>query len=178
MSQRQQLGVLLEEFINRIAHPRGEALTLMMEMSVTTAQVVLLVLAQKHPHSRHAELGSAMRISPSSASQMIERLVKIGFLTRRESSDDRRAKTLTVSPKGRAFLKRLQVVRSKEFAAGTEALSSATRERLIQVITQCLTELPERTIRQPEPTDAKSSSESLSPGSGPSGNGVSPSSKR
>ena len=147
VSQRQQLGALLEEFINRIAHPRGEALTLMMEKSITTAQVVLLMLTQRYPNSRHAELANAMRISPSSASQMIERLVRIGFLTRRENLHDRRAKTLTVTPKGSAFLKRLQVVRSKEFATGTKALSPATRERLIQILTQCLMELPERTMR-------------------------------
>jgi len=96
----------------------------MMEKSITTVQVVLLMRAQKYPNSRHAELANAMRISPSSANQMIERLVKIGFLTRRENLHDRRAKTLTVAPKGVAFLKRLQAVRSKEFATGTEALSS------------------------------------------------------
>lgn len=146
MSQREELGALLEQFINRISHPRGETLTLMMGASVTTAQVILLHLAQKHPNSTHSELARAMKLSPSSTSQMVERLVKIDFLMRRESAEDRRVRTLTVTSKGRAFLKRLQVVRAKEYAVGTEALSSATCERLIQVISQSLIELPERTI--------------------------------
>jgi DNA-binding MarR family transcriptional regulator len=146
MSQRDQLGILLEEFINRVSHPRGKTLSLMMEASVTTAQVILLHLAQKHPNSQHAELAQAMKLSRSSASQMIERLVKAGFLVRRENARDRRAKTLAITSKGSAFLKRLHLVRSKEYAIGASALSPGTRKRLIQVISQCLTELPERTV--------------------------------
>jgi DNA-binding MarR family transcriptional regulator len=146
MSQREQLGALLEQFVNRISHPRGETLALMIGASVTTAQVILLHLAQKHPNFTHSELARAMKLSRSSASQMVERLVKTDFLMRRESAEDRRVRTLTVTPKGSAFLKRLQVVRVKEYAVGTEALSSATRQRLIHVISQSLTELPERTV--------------------------------
>jgi DNA-binding MarR family transcriptional regulator len=145
-SQREQLGILLEQFINRVSHPRGETLALMMGASITTAQVILLHLTQKHPNSTHSELAKAMKLSPSSASQMVERLVKMDFLTRRESTKDRRVRTLSVTPRGRSFLKRLQVVRAREYAVGTEALSSATRERLIQAISHAIAELPERTV--------------------------------
>lgn len=146
MTEQEQLGVLLEQFINRISHPRGETLTLMMNASVTTAQVILLHLAQKHPASTHSELAKAMKLSLSSASQMIERLVKADFLTRKEGVGDRRARTLTVTAKGRAFLKKLQVVRAREYMIGTEMLSAATRGQLLRVLSQSLVELPERTV--------------------------------
>lgn len=146
MTEQEQLGALLEQFINKISHPRGETLTLMMNASVTTAQVILMYLAQKYPASTHSELAKAMKLSLSSASQMIERLVKTDLLTRKESTDDRRVRTLTVTPKGRAFLKKLQAVRAREYMIGTETLSSTTRERLIQVLSQSLLELPERMV--------------------------------
>jgi DNA-binding MarR family transcriptional regulator len=118
----------------------------MMDASVTTAQVILLHLSQKHPNSMHSELARAMKLSPSSTSQMVQRLVKMDFLARADSAKDRRVRTLAITLKGRSFLKRLQIIRAREYAVGTEALSSATRERLIQVISQALTELPERTV--------------------------------
>jgi DNA-binding MarR family transcriptional regulator len=54
----------------------------MMDASITTAQVILLHLAQRHPNSTHSDLARAMKLSASSASQMVERLVKMDFLMR------------------------------------------------------------------------------------------------
>jgi DNA-binding MarR family transcriptional regulator len=82
-----------------------------------------------------------MNLSLPSVSQMIERLVKQGLVRRSEDSEDRRRKTIEVTAKARTFLARLKDVRSAEFTAGTEALSPATRRRLLDVLAQALKEL-------------------------------------
>ena len=52
----------------------------MLEASVTAPQVVLMNYAMTVPRSTPSNLAAAMNISLSSISQMIERLVKLGFL--------------------------------------------------------------------------------------------------
>jgi len=142
MKDMEHLGELLETFINRVSHPRGRTLTLIAEASVTVPQIVLMNFALNIPNSTPSTLAAVMNISLPSVSQMIERLVKLGLLQRREDPEDRRSKTVEVTAKARTFLTRLKAVRSGEYAEGTSGLSQATRRRLAEAISQALKELP------------------------------------
>lgn len=135
------LGELLERFVNRVSHPRGRALTLFAQASVTVDQAILLNYAQSIPDSTPSSLAAKMNVSLPSASQMVERLVKLGHLRRTEDPRDRRRKAITVTAKGAAFLVRLKRVRSEEFAVGTNALSERTRRRLEEALARALDEL-------------------------------------
>jgi DNA-binding MarR family transcriptional regulator len=135
------LGPLLETFVNRVSHTRGRTIAFMSKASITVGQARLLSTARRTPDSSPSDLASAVRISLSSASQMIERLAKQGFLDRREDAGDRRRKTINATPKGKTFLDELRVIRSDEFAEGAAGLSKATRELLAKAIAQALREL-------------------------------------
>lgn len=138
------LGRLLEAFVNKISHPRGRALAFMSEASVTVAQVILMNTAMTERDSTPSSLAAAMNLSLSSVSQMIERLVKLGFLQRSEDSEDRRRKTIRAAPKAKGFLDNLKALRAEEFAAGAAVFSRETREILKSAIAQALRELERR----------------------------------
>ncbi len=141
MKDDSELGALIEAFINRVSHPRGRVLAFMAKASVTVPQVILLDFARKNPDSTPSSLAAIMKISLPSASQMIERLVKLGLAQRAEDADDRRRRTINVTSKGRSLLTRLEAVRSAEYAAGAARLSPATRRRLSEALAEALRDL-------------------------------------
>ncbi len=138
---KDDLGALLEAFVNKVSHPRGRVLTFLAKASVTVDQAILLNAALTTPGSTPSSLASTMNVSLPSVSQMIERLAKLALVRRIEDAEDRRRKTIEVTAKGEAFLARLKKVRSAEFAAGTESLSPATRRQLQGALARALKEL-------------------------------------
>ena len=141
MKPADDLGALLVAFVNRVSHPRGRAVTFLAKAGITVGQAILLNLAAANPDSTPSSLAAAMRLSLPSASQMLDRLVKLGYLRRREDAADRRRKTISVTRKTHTFLARFRAVRSAEFVAGTAGLTPATRKALIDVLTLALGEL-------------------------------------
>ena len=141
MSEYDELGALLEAFVNRASHPRGRALSFLHEASVTVPQVVLLNFALTIPDSTPSKLSAIMQMSLPSVSQMIDRLVKLGLVRRGEDLQGRRRKTVAVTPKAHKLLSRLKALRSAEYSAATTALSPATRRRLSEALAIALTEL-------------------------------------
>jgi len=140
MRRRDDLGLLLEAFVNKISHPRGRALSFMSEASVTVPQAILMNYAMTIPRSTPSSLADILGISLSSISQMVDRLVRLGFLNRHEDEMDRRRKTIEVTPKAKAFLDQLRMLRADEFVAGAAALTSETRNLLKTAIARALRE--------------------------------------
>ena len=135
-------GDLLQELVNRVSHRgRGEVLTLMAEASVTLHQVMALsVLAQKG-ESTLLELATALNMSQSAMSQMVDRLFQLEYIERAEHPMDRRKKRLALTPKAGEFLKRLSEARSAEYRDGIERISPALRKELADVLQRVLQEL-------------------------------------
>jgi DNA-binding MarR family transcriptional regulator len=103
--------------------------------------MLLNYIALTIPNSTPSTLALTMKISLSSVSQMIERLVGLGLAQRIEDPGDRRRKTIKVTAKARTFMVRLMAVRSAEYAAGTASLSETTRRHLTAALSQALQEL-------------------------------------
>jgi DNA-binding MarR family transcriptional regulator len=141
MEDKRELGELLEMFVNTVSHPRGRVLEFMSEASVTVPQSILLNFASMIPNCTPSSLAAKLHISLPSASQMIERLVKLELLERMEDASDRRRKVVTATAKGRTFLKRQRALRIVEYAAGTALLTETTRLRLTQALKQALSEM-------------------------------------
>jgi DNA-binding MarR family transcriptional regulator len=72
---------------------------------------------------------------------MVERLFKLGFLTRREDAADRRRKQLAVTPAAERMLDRLVRARAAEYAKGTATLSPALRRELAAALAKAVREL-------------------------------------
>jgi DNA-binding MarR family transcriptional regulator len=143
-ARRDDLGFLLEAFMNKVSHPRGRALAYMADASVTVPQAILMNAAMAARRCTPSALAATMNISLSSASQMVERLVRLGFLTRREDGEDRRRKSIEVSGKARRFLANLNALRAEEFETGAAPLKDETRRELAAAVVRALNELDVR----------------------------------
>ena len=126
----------------------------MAEASVTVPQAILMNYAMTAPHCTPSQLAANMNISLSSISQMIERLVKLGYLRRAEDAGDRRRKTIDVTTKAKTFLGELKALRADKFAVGTAALSIETRAQLGSAVAQALREI--EAFRAPPKARSKS----------------------
>jgi DNA-binding MarR family transcriptional regulator len=139
----QQLGDLLQEFVNRVSHRLGNTLSILTDESVTLQQVLLLRRVQQTGHSTPSQLAELMRMSPPAVSQMIDRLLLLDLVTRTEAPDDRRRKVVAVTDKSEALLERIHKARAAEYGAGTRSLSPRVRVELARVLRKALEELPE-----------------------------------
>ena len=100
-SSAEQLGDLLQEFVNRVSHLQGNTLAVLTEEAVTLQQVLLLRRLKQLGESSPSELAAVMRMSLPAVSQMVDRLFTLGLVTRAEAPDDRRRKRVTITAKRR-----------------------------------------------------------------------------
>ncbi len=135
-----RLGGLIERFVNAVSHPRGRALAFLSEAAVTVDQAILLHHAAS-PGSTATTLAAQMNLSLPSMSQMIERLVKLGYLERLADPADRRRKIIVVTSQGKVLLAEFREIRSAEYAFGTARLRPSTKRILAEALTRVLTEL-------------------------------------
>src|SRR5665213_934079 len=106
---------------------------------ITPSQWGVLTLIELHGKSTVKEVSSALNITSSAATQLVDPLVKSGYLMRKTSTEDRRNVILTLSTKSKKqvdgmkkhalqrFLKVFKVFTDKEFN-----LYVALNKKLIQ----------------------------------------------
>lgn len=70
------------------------------ERTSTMLQFAALNFVKEQPSSTVSDLAHFMQLSKSSATQMVERLVRAGLMERVDDKDDRRIIRLTVTPLG------------------------------------------------------------------------------
>jgi DNA-binding MarR family transcriptional regulator len=84
------------------------------EVGVTMAQAKVLYVVLAAGHLRMSELANRLGISPSSASEIVERLVELGLLQRAEDADDRRQVVITTTPDAVALLERFRELNQRQ----------------------------------------------------------------
>ena len=67
---------------------------------ITYVQFLILLSIQENPEFRLEKIGNWVNLTKSAVSQQVEKLVKLGFLNRVESPEDRREKKLTLTEEG------------------------------------------------------------------------------
>jgi DNA-binding MarR family transcriptional regulator len=135
------LGEAVQEFVNRISHTPGKTLAILTSASVTLQQVLLLRRLESNIASALSPLAEQMHMSLPAISQMVERLFQLDLVSRDESAYDRRKKSVAVTARGRALLKRIAAARSAEYAAGIAPLSPRVKAALERVLKDALEEL-------------------------------------
>jgi DNA-binding MarR family transcriptional regulator len=140
-SKTDEVGALLLALVDRVSHRGGDTLALMAEAGLTLPQVLFLTRLRQAGESTPSELAERLNMSLPAASQMVERLFKLGFLTRREDEGDRRRKQLAVTPAAERMLDKLVRARAAEYAKGTARLSPALRRELAAALAKAVREL-------------------------------------
>jgi DNA-binding MarR family transcriptional regulator len=124
----------------RASHTRiAEALD---SIGLTPALFGLLNILGAREGAIQQELGSAMGVDPSTMVSLIDQLESAGLAKRRPCPTDRRAREVTITPKGRRLLER-----GRRMAAQVEdevlgGLAPAERQELLTLLRRALDTAP------------------------------------
>lgn len=91
-----------------------------------------------------SEIGDQLGVTNAAASQAVDRLVQLGLIERTEDPEDRRAKRLALTQKGRTLIEKGVEVRSQWIEGLTDALTPEQQNMIISALT-LLTEAARKT---------------------------------
>ncbi|MFC3750395.1 MarR family winged helix-turn-helix transcriptional regulator [Paenibacillus sp. GCM10012306] len=104
--QRQQLDEIISSF-RRISHAFQQLLWKdAEELDITPTQLMVLRKISAHPSIGITELAELLHLGNSSASGVVDRMVKAGLLTRERSESDRRIFQVSLTDKGNEIMEK------------------------------------------------------------------------
>ncbi len=127
-------------FMRRSAH---DFMQIMKEEGLSMAQVSTLMRLYYQNNCDVSSIGASMGVTNAAASQMVDRLVQLGLLTRTEDERDRRVKNIALTKKGRALIERTIDVRRRWIEELTGVLTHEDQESIIRAF-DLLTEAAEK----------------------------------
>lgn len=142
MAENEDLERALREWVGQVMRISVRSFArLCAEAGLTVPQAVVLLNLAGNRTCRVTALGDNLGVSGAAASQMVEKLVNLGLVTRIEDPLDRRARTLSLTETGKVLVSTLMQSRQKwlkrfcEYFEPEEAAQSARLlERFVQVI--------------------------------------------
>ena len=109
------------------------------EHLVTVPQLRVLVMVATRGPLNLAAVASGLEVSPSNASRICDRLMKAGFLDRREDPVDRRNITLTLTEAGRSLVNQVSRHRRTAIQRVLRNMDPRKREQLTASLDQFAT---------------------------------------
>src|SRR5262245_16011961 len=151
MSPSKQFSDVLSEWVGVfMRRSMRDFMQSMKDSGLSMPQLSTMMRLYYHQTCGVSEVGSHLGVTNAAASQMIERLVQQGLLERAEHPDDRRAKQLKLTPKGRTLISKAIEARRRWME---ELTTELTRDQQSAIIT-ALTSLTEaaRELESEKPT--------------------------
>lgn len=108
------------------------------EKTATMLQFMVLQLLQEHPQQTVSDMARALKLSKSSATQLIERLVKADLVTRIDDVGDRRIVRLSITTAGKAEFKALKYKFMAKMATIFSHVPAQDLRELIRIYTALL----------------------------------------
>jgi DNA-binding MarR family transcriptional regulator len=105
------------------------------ETNLSFSQINILMRLVHGGNTGVSEVGSQLGVTNAAASQAVDRLVQLGLIERTEDPDDRRAKKLALTPKGRVLIEKGIEVRSQWVEGLTDALTPIEQGMIISALT-------------------------------------------
>src|SRR5215204_1790481 len=99
------------------------------------------------------EIGSAMGIDPSTMVALVDKLERAGLARRRPHPDDRRAREVLITAKGRRVLERARRMAAEVEEEVLQGLSAGERRQLLALLRQALTSAPPQPLWSAEEGD-------------------------
>jgi DNA-binding MarR family transcriptional regulator len=106
---------------------------------LSMAQFGTLMRLHHDDHCGVGEIASQMGVSNAAASQLVDKLVQHGLVERTEDPDDRRAKRLSLTPKGRQVLERSRDARLAWTRQLANHISAQHRAAIIAALESLIT---------------------------------------
>ena len=111
------------------------------EVGVTMAQAKVLYVVAAAGELRMSELASRLGVGMSAASEQVDRLVDLGFLTRRSDAADRRQVVVTTTPAAVELLERFRELNQRQLRELLERLDAdelAVVDRSIEIFADAM----------------------------------------
>jgi DNA-binding MarR family transcriptional regulator len=136
MQSSKQLSEVVREWAEVFMHRSARDFKAYMdEEGLSFSQVNVLMRLLHEGKGGVSKIGEEMGVTNAAASQAIDRLVQMGLVERNEDPDDRRAKRLTLTPKGHTVIEKGIKARSKWVESLTNILTSDQQETIITALT-------------------------------------------
>ncbi len=111
-------------------------------LGLTTALFALLNVLGTREGAIQQELGAAMGIDPSTMVSLIDQLESAGLAKRRTHAKDRRAREVSITPKGRRALERARDLAAQVENEVLRGLNAAERGQLLTLLRRALGSAP------------------------------------
>jgi len=132
----------------RVSHERtAEALE---TVGLTPPLFALLNVLGAREGAIQQEIGQAMGIDPSTMVSLIDQLENAGLAKRRTHPKDRRAREVSITPKGRRTLERARGLAARVEDEVLRGLSAIERRRLLTLLRRALTSAPPQPLWRAE----------------------------
>lgn len=112
-----------------------------LDMQFSKAELFALLLVDKHGDITMSQLASSMNVPMSTATGVIERLVKNGYIVRVKSDTDRRIVTIRLTGKGTSLSEELKGTLRRFTDLLVQGLSEEEQRLLVQIFLKVLDNL-------------------------------------
>lgn len=113
---------------------RLAATSLLRRSGLYAGQELLLMQLWDRDGRPQSELVRILRLDASTVTKMAQRLEQQGFLSRHESTDDRRSVIVYLTPRGAALREQVEVLWADLEAATTAGMSESERDETLRVL--------------------------------------------
>jgi DNA-binding MarR family transcriptional regulator len=105
------------------------------ETGLSFSQINILMRLVHGGSTSVSEIGEQLGVTNAAASQAVDRLVGLGLIERTEDPEDRRAKRLALTNKGRTLIKQGIDARIKWIEGLTDALTPQQQNMIVSALT-------------------------------------------
>ena len=124
----------------RASHTRTAAA--LETIGLTPPLFAVLNYVQANEGAIQQQVGSAMGIDPSTMVALVDQLERAGLARRRPQAEDRRAREVLLTPKGRRTLERGRALAKKVEGDVLQGLSPAERDQLVTLLRKAFMTAP------------------------------------
>jgi DNA-binding MarR family transcriptional regulator len=126
----------MDTFVHRSMHDSARFIK---ASGFSMPQFFLLMHLHRHEQCGISDLSGHMDVTAAATSQLVDKLVQAGLLVRVENPIDRRAKQISLSPAGEAFIEKAIAERSRWVDDLIATLNAEERQKVAEAL-QILTE--------------------------------------
>jgi DNA-binding MarR family transcriptional regulator len=133
-SDQEVTDIMLEWVTTFMRHSMHDFITFTHSVNLSMVQMNVLMWLYYHHQTEIMRLEDVMQVSRPAASQMVERMVQQGLVTRSESPTDRRSRLVQLSEYGRKLVEESIIARQKWITELMESLSPEQKQSAARVL--------------------------------------------
>ena len=119
--------ILFSKVIQRLA-------VVVSEEHLSFSQVAALHIIDREGVVNVNDISTSLNLSMSATSRMIDELVKKDLIERKEDQENRRAKTLSLTPSGKKFMDTLSIERVKIIEESAQTLADKVPLKILKIV--------------------------------------------